>query len=232
MDVKKIVLAPLNPQQVCEDEARNSSDLKKESLLVTTKEIERRLIDSNLVFVMLTMEATVEVEHFLPPQFVALIEAFIDVFHEELLNEHPPIRGITHQINFIPEASLRNRPTYRCNPDEAKDLQRKVNKLLQKGYVRESMSPCSVPALLVPKKDRSMRMCVHSCTVNKITVKYCYPVPRLDDMLDELNGSKVFSKIDLKSGYNQIHMKEENEWNITFKTKHDLYEWMIMPFRL
>jgi hypothetical protein len=168
----------------------------------------------------------------LPPAVANLLQEYMDIFPQDVPPSLPPIRGIEHQIDLIPGASLPNCAPYRTNPEETKEIQWQIQSLLDKGYMRESLSLCVVPIILVPKKDGSLRMCTHCRAINNITIRYRHPIPRLDDMLDELSGSIMFYKVDLRSGYHQIRMQLGDEWKTSFKTQFGLYKWLVMPFGL
>ena len=250
----KIILHPMTPEQILKDDiarATKSAKLLKSPpvapaqpeiklhnpILFATRADFDELHDDNLpCYALVCSRMLVSLDEAplldIPPAVANLVQDYVDVFPAELPPGLPPIRGIEHQIDLIPGAQLPNRAPYRTNPEETKEIQRQVQALLDKGYIRESLSPCSVPVLLVPKKDGSWRMCVDCRAINNITIRYRYPIPRLDDMLDELSGATIFSKVDLRSGYHQIRMKLGDEWKTTFKTKFGLYEWLVMPFGL
>jgi len=232
-DSKKITLAPLSLSKLHEIKPQNKpkhSDL----LLAISEPLLKASQYEFKAFKEWILSMQEEPATPLPTHPVAktLIQNFCHLFSEEIPTSLPPKRDIQHHIDLIPDSILPNKPAYRMNPKDTMEIQRQVEKLKSKGLICESLSPCVVPTLLVPKEDSGMHMWVDSRVINKITTKYRYPIPRLEDMLNELHGSKVFSKIDLRSGYYQIRIRESDEWKITFKTKGGLYEWLVMPFGL
>ncbi|GJX47136.1 putative reverse transcriptase domain-containing protein, partial [Tanacetum coccineum] len=143
-----------------------------------------------------------------------------------------PTRQVEFQIDLVPGAAPVARAPYRLSSSEMKELSEQLHELSDKGFIRPSSSPWGAPVLFVKKKDGSFRMCIDYRELNKLTAKNRYPLPRIDDLFDQLQGSSFYSKIDLRSGYHQLRVREEDIPKTAFRTRYGHYEFQVMPFGL
>ncbi|GJW38198.1 putative reverse transcriptase domain-containing protein [Tanacetum coccineum] len=143
-----------------------------------------------------------------------------------------PSRQVEFEIELVPGTAPVARAPYRLTPSEMKELARQLQELSDKGFIRPSSSPWGAPVLFVKKKDGSFCMCIDYRELNKSTIKNRYPLPRIDDLFDQLQGSSVSSKIDLRSGYHQLHVREKDIPITAFRTRYGHYEFQVMPFGL
>ena len=165
MNKRKIVKKRVNKRKKCEEESEQKKkkvtenlreNERKTNFYARASEVKRALFLNKPMIVLLYKEAlfnTNQLDTSLPSSIVSLLQKFEDVFLKEIPKGLPPIRGIEHQIDFVPGATTMNRPAYKCNPEETKELQKQVGELMEKGYVRESLSPCVFPVTLVPIKN-------------------------------------------------------------------------------
>ncbi|GJW39027.1 putative reverse transcriptase domain-containing protein [Tanacetum coccineum] len=144
----------------------------------------------------------------------------------------PPPRQVEFRIDLVPGVAPVARTPYRLAPSEMKELSVQLQELLEKGFIRPSSSPWGAPVLFVKKKYGSFRMCIDYRELNKLIVKNRYPLLRIDDLFDQLQGSSVYSKIDLRSGYHQLHIKVEDIPITTFRTQYGHFEFQVMSFGL
>ncbi|GJX44950.1 putative reverse transcriptase domain-containing protein [Tanacetum coccineum] len=135
-------------------------------------------------------------------------------------------------IDLVPGAAPVAQAPYRLAPSEMKELADQLQELSDKGFIRPSSSPWGALVLFVKKKDGSLRMCIDYRELNKLTVKNRYPLLRIDDLFDQLQGSSIYSKIDLTSGYHQLRVREEDISKTAFKTRYGHYKFQVMPFGL
>ncbi|GJV57710.1 putative reverse transcriptase domain-containing protein [Tanacetum coccineum] len=162
---------------------------------------------------------------------VPIVQDFPEVFPKDLPGL-PPARPVEFQIDLIPRAAPVARAPYRLAPSEMKELSEQLQELSDKGFIRPSSSPWGAPILFVKKKDGSFRMCIDYWELNKLIVKNRYPLPRIDDLFDQLQGSIIYSMIDLRSGYHQLRVREQDVSKTAFRTWYGHYEFQVMPFGL
>ncbi|GKC60065.1 putative reverse transcriptase domain-containing protein, partial [Tanacetum coccineum] len=162
---------------------------------------------------------------------MVVVRDFPEVFPDDL-SGLPPSREIKFQIELVPRAIPVVKSPYRLAPSEMEELSGQLKELQDKGFIRPSSSPWGAPVLFVKKKDGSFRMCIDYRELNKLTIKNRYPLPRIDDLFDQLQGSQYFSKIDLRSRYHQLRVHEDDIPKTAFRTRYGHFKFTVMPFGL
>ena len=160
-----------------------------------------------------------------------VISEFVDIFPDELPSL-PPHREVEFGIDLVPGATPISKAPYRLSPAELKELKQQLQELTESGFIRPSTSPWGAPVLFVKKKDGSLRMCIDYRMLNSVTIKNKYPLPRIDDLFDQLRGASVFSKIDLRSDYHQLRIRKQDVAKMAFHSRYGHYEFLVVPFGL
>ncbi|GKD62283.1 putative reverse transcriptase domain-containing protein, partial [Tanacetum coccineum] len=222
---EKVVHIPINGETLIIRGDRSKTRLNLISCIKTERYISRGC----QVFMIQVMEKKKPDEKRL--EDIPVVKEFPDVFLENLPSL-PPVRQVEFQIDLIPGAAPVARTPYRLAPSEMQELSNQLQELTDRGFIRPSTSPWGAPVLFVKKKDGSFRMCIDYRELNKLTVKNSYPLPRINDLFDQLQGSSVYSKIDLRSGYHQLRVRDEDIPKTAFTTGYGHYEFQVMPFGL
>jgi hypothetical protein len=161
-----------------------------------------------------------------------LLNEFKRIVVDDLRVGLPPLRSISHQIDLILGSSIPNKAPCQMTLAESEEVIRQVQELLDRALIQDSLSPYVVLTILTPKKGGEWRLCTDSWAIKNITITYMFPLPRMNDLMECLSGAKHFSKIDLKTRYYHIRIREGDEWKTMFKKKDGLFEWLVMPFEL
>ena len=162
---------------------------------------------------------------------IPVVREFPDVFPDDIAGLSLE-REVEFTIDLIPGTEPLSIPPYRMAPAELRELKAQLEELLSKGFIRSSISPWGAPVLFVKKKDGSLRLCIDCRQLNRVTIQNQYPLPRIDELFDQLQGSRVYSKIDLRSGYHQLRVQESDVPKTAFRTRYGHYEFLVMPFGL
>ena len=202
-----------------------SNHLSNVISVATARTMVRKGCEAYLAYVIDTVKARPSVSD------IPTVSDFLDVFPEEFPGL-PPQREIEFAIDVVLGATPATITPYRMAPVELKELKLKLQELLEKGFIRPSVSPCGAPVLFVKKKDGTLRLCTDYRQLNKLTVNNKYQLPRIDDLFDQLKGASIFSKIDLRSWYHQLRIKEVDVHKMAFRTRYEHYEFLVMPFGL
>ncbi|GJR58070.1 putative reverse transcriptase domain-containing protein [Tanacetum coccineum] len=201
------------------------------ALIVCDKKVVRIPYEDKVLIIRVTSKKVEDKSEEKRLEDVPIVQEFLEVFPEDLPGL-PPARQVEFQIDLVPGAAPVARAPYRLAPAEMQELSTQLQELSDRGFIRPSSSPWGAPVLFVKKKDGSFRMCIDYRELNKLTVKNRYPLPRIDDLFDQLQGSRVYSKIDLRSGYHQLRVREEDIPKTAFRTRYGHYEFQVMPFGL
>ncbi|KAL4025983.1 hypothetical protein IC575_014389 [Cucumis melo] len=193
------------------------------------KVVFREIAEEELYSVSCTHRSSAERK--VKPEDVSVMKEIIDVFPDDL-SGLPADREIEFTIELLPGTAPISQAPYRMAPNELKELKMQLQELVDKGYIRPSVSPWGAPVLFVKKKDGTFRLCIDYRQFKKVTIRNKYPLPRIDDLFDQLRGAALFSKIDLRSGYHQLKVRESDIAKTTFRTRYGHYEFRVMPFGL